>query len=58
VKEGLIRFKLKRIKDITREILVKLPSISNEQEKNEELNRFSKLMDLSRSLHKQVGREC
>ncbi len=58
VKEGLIRFKLKRIKDITREILVKITSINNEQEKNEELNRFSKLMDLSRSLHKQVGREC
>tara|TARA_B100000945_G_scaffold319701_1_gene327550 strand:+ start:1217 stop:3079 length:1863 start_codon:yes stop_codon:yes gene_type:complete len=58
VKEGLIRFKLKRISDITREILEKIPSINNEQEKNQELNRFSKLMDLSRNLHKQVGREC
>ena len=58
VKEGLIRFKLKRISDITRQILERIPSISNQQEKKEELNRFSKLMDLSRNLHKQVGREC
>ena len=58
VKEGLIRFKLKRISDITKEILEKIPSLNNEEEKKEELNRFSKLMDLSRNLHKQVGREC
>lgn len=58
VKEGLIRFKLKRISDITKEILEKIPSLNNEEEKKEELNRFSKLMDLSRNLHKQIGREC
>ena len=58
VKEGLIRFKLKRISDITKEILEKIPTINSEEEKKTELNRFSKLMDLSRNLHKQVGREC
>ena len=58
VKEGLIRFKLKRISDITKEILEKIPTIHSEEEKKTELNRFSKLMDLSRNLHKQVGREC
>ena len=58
VKEGLIRFKLKRISDITKEILEKIPTMINEEEKKIELNRFSKLMDLSRNLHKQVGREC
>ena len=27
-------------------------------QKKVELNRFSKLMELSRNLHKQIGREC
>lgn len=58
LKEGLIRFKLKRISDITSEILARIPSIESESEKKEELNRFSKLTELSRNLHKQVGREC
>ena len=58
VKEGLIRFKLKRISDLTNNILEKIPSINDEIEKKEELNRFSKLMNLSRNLHKQLGREC
>jgi len=57
VKEGLIRFKLKRISDITQEILKKIPTL-NKEEKQIQLNRFSKLMNLSRNLHKQVGREC
>ena len=58
IKEALIRFKLKRISDITKEILERIPSIINDEEKKMELNRFSKLMNLSRNLHKQVGREC
>ena len=58
LKEGLIRFKLKRISDITSEILDRIPLIESEREKKEELNRFSKLTELSRNLHKQVGREC
>ena len=58
IKEALIRFKLKRISDITEEILDRIPSIINDEEKKIELNRFSKLMNLSRNLHKQIGREC
>ena len=58
LKEGLIRFKLKRISVITSEILARIPLIESEREKKEELNRFSKLTELSRNLHKQVGREC
>ena len=33
LKEGLIRFKLKRISDITSEILARIPSIESESEK-------------------------
>ena len=58
IKEALIRFKLKRISEITEEILDRIPSIINDEEKKIELNRFSKLMNLSRNLHKQIGREC
>ena len=43
---------------VTKEILERIPSIINDEEKKMELNRFSKLMNLSRNLHKQFGREC
>jgi len=57
IKEALIRFKLKRITEISKEILEKIPTL-NMEDKKIELNRFSKLTDLSRNLHKQIGREC
>ena len=57
IKEALIRFKLKRIGEISKEILEKIPTLSLEDKKIE-LNRFSKLTDLSRNLHRQIGREC
>ena len=57
IKEALIRFKLKRINELSKQILKQIP-ILNSSEKKIELNRFSKLNELSRNLHKQLGREC